>query len=116
MPRVLALVTLLLAVSPAVAGPKVGVVVGTDAPKLERFAADELAAQLKQLFDAEVTVGDKVPDGVDHFVLVGSPKTNATVAKAVGEKWPKLTEQGHLVRSVTLGDREAVVERERFEE
>jgi hypothetical protein len=109
MTRLLVLAALLTSTSAAVAGPKVGVVVGTDAPKLERFAADELAAQFRQLFDAEVTVSDKVPDGVDHLVLVGTPKTNPAVAKAVGDKWPKLTEQGHVLRSVTLGDRKALV-------
>lgn len=109
MPRLLALAALLVVAPLALAGPKVGVVVGPDSPKLERFAADELAAQFKQLFDAEVTVADKAPAGVDHLVLVGSPKTNPAVAAAVGDKWPKLSEQGHVLRSVVFGDREALV-------
>jgi hypothetical protein len=104
-----ALAALALTAAPAPAGPKVGVVVGPDAPKPERFAAAELAAQFKLLFDAEVAVADKVPDGVDHLVLVGSPKTNPAVAKAVGDGWPKLTGQGHVVRSAKLGDRPAAV-------
>ncbi len=95
--------------APGLAAPKVAVVVGPDAPKLERFAADELAAQFKQLFDAKVTVSDKIPVGVDHLVLVGSPRTNPAVGKAVGDKWPKLTDQGHVLRSVTLGDRKVLV-------
>ena len=104
-----ALAALVLTASPALAGPKVGVVIDLNPQKLERFAADELAAQFKQLFDAEVTVSDKVPAGVDHLVLVGSPKTNETVARAVGDRWPMLTDQGHVLRSMTLGDRKALV-------
>ena len=62
-PALPALAALALTVTPALAGPKVGVAVGPDAPKLERLAADEVAAQLKLLFDAEVTVSDKPPAG-----------------------------------------------------
>ncbi len=99
----------LFATATAFAGPKIGVVVGPKAPKLEQLAAEELAAQLKELFEAEVAVVDNIPANVEHLILVGSPATNPAVAKAVGEKWPKLTEQGHLLRSVKLGDRDALV-------
>lgn len=100
---------LLLIATPALAGPKVGIVVGPDAPKLERFAADEVAAQFKQLFQAEAAVAAKIPEGVEHLILVGSPATNPSVKEAMGDRWPKLTEQGHIVRSAKLGDWPALV-------
>ena len=93
----------------AAAGPKVAVVVGPEAPKLERFAADELERQFRQLFDAEVTVAGRPPAGVDHLVLVGRPATNPAVAEAAGDRWPKLSDQGHVLRSVKFGDRTALV-------
>lgn len=104
-----ALAAVLLTAAPALAGPKVAVVVGPDAPKLERLAATELSVQLVELFEAQVTIAERPAAGVDHVILLGSPQTNAAVAKAVGDKWPKLSEQGHVLRSVTLGDRKALV-------
>lgn len=83
----------------ALAGPQVDVVIGADAPKLERFAADELAGQFKKLFDADVRIGAKVPASSTHLILLGSPATNPAV-KALGDVWPKLTDQGHVLRSV----------------
>jgi hypothetical protein len=105
----LALAAALLTAAPVAAAPTVGVVVGPDAPKLERLAADELVAQFKQLFDAEAAVSTAVPAAVDHLILVGSPATNPAVAKAVGDRWPKLTEQGHVLRSVATNGRPALV-------
>lgn len=105
----LPLAALLLTAALAPAGPKVGIVVGRDAPKLERFAAAEVAAQLKQLFDAEVGATARPPVEADHLILVGSPATNPAVKQAVGDHWPKLSDQGHILRSATLGDRPALV-------
>ena len=103
------LAALLLTAALAHAGPKVAVVTGPDAPKLERLAANELAAQLKQLVNADVAVADKPPAATEHLILVGSPATNPTVAKAVGDRWPKLSDQGHVLKSATLGDRPVLV-------
>jgi hypothetical protein len=100
---------LLLIATPALAGPKVGIAVGPDAPKLERVAADEVAAQFKQLFQAETTVAEKIPEGIEHLILVGSPATNPAVKEAIGDRWPSLSEQGHLVQSAKLGDRPVLV-------
>lgn len=80
-------------------GPKVHVVVGPQAPKLEQFAAKELKTQLQQLFDADVIVTDKTPATAEHLVLLGSPTTNPAMQKLAG-KWPKLSDQGHVLRSV----------------
>jgi hypothetical protein len=91
------------------AGPSVDVVVGADAPRLERFAAQELAGQFKKLFDASITISDKVPQEPQHLILLGSPATNPAVNAAVGERWPKLTDQGHLLHSVAHDDRKVLV-------
>lgn len=83
----------------AAAGPDVHLVIAKSAPKLEQFAARELTEQLKSLFDAKVTVTNELPVGAVNVVLVGSPKSNPVVRAAIGDAWPKLSDQGHCVRS-----------------
>lgn len=92
-----------------VAGPKFQIVVGSEAPRLEKFAAQELAEQLKQLFEAEVKVSEKVPAGADRLILIGSPDTNPAVKAFAGNNWPKLSDQGHVVRSVEKDGTKALV-------
>jgi hypothetical protein len=91
------------------AAAKVDVVVGPNAPALEVFAALELRDELKQLFEAEVKVQKEPPDKADHLILVGSPQTNPAVAKAAGDRWPKLSDQGHLLRSITQDGRNVLL-------
>lgn len=92
--------TCLLTITNAViAGPRVDVVIGPTAPKLERFAAEELAGQFKKLFDADVVIGEKRSADATHVILLGSPDTNPVV-KELGDVFPKLTDQGHVLRSV----------------
>ena len=82
------------------AGERVTVVVGRDAPALERFAAEELQGQFQRLFDAEVEIAHERPPGKTTVVLIGSPTTNPAVAEAVGDIWPEVSDQGHLLRSL----------------
>ena len=93
----------------AATGPRVAVVVGPQAPALERFAATELSELLRKLFDARVAIATAVPApakaGAEatSLVLLGSPATNPAIAEAARNLpggWPKLSDQGHLVRSV----------------
>jgi hypothetical protein len=85
------------------------IVVGPAAPELERFAAQEMAGQLKRLFDASVQVRTEVPEQSENLVVLGSPATNPAVAWAAGEGWPKLTDQGHLLRSVERDGRPVLI-------
>ena len=89
-------------VSAASAATQVEVVRGSDAPALERLAADELASQFRRLFDAQVTVGTQPTDKAQLRVLVGSPQTNPAVRAAVGDGWPQLSDQGLVIRSLDL--------------
>jgi hypothetical protein len=93
----------------AAAGPRVHVLIGQNAPPLERFAADELAAQLTQLFGAEVNIGDSPPRRASGGILLGSPATNLAVKAAVGDAWPDLSDQGHVLRSVGTGNGQSLV-------
>lgn len=81
------------------AGPMVEVVIGPQSPALEKLAADELAGQFRELFDADVKVVEKASDKKMGRVLIGSPSTNPAVKAALGPNWPQLSDQGHLLRS-----------------
>ncbi|MBI3866558.1 MAG: hypothetical protein HY290_32145, partial [Planctomycetia bacterium] len=106
----LAAVAVLLtsAASEAVAGPRVDIVFGPGAPELERFAASELAGQFKRLFDADVHMGDVRRAETDHLILLGSPRTNPSI-EVQKLAWPKLSDQGHLLRSTRAGSRPALI-------
>jgi hypothetical protein len=101
-------VVALAAASASLAGPRVDVVIGTNAPELEQFAARELADQFQRLFDADVRFADKAPTEAGHLILLGSPATNPAV-KSVMREWPKLSNQGHVLRSVRLGEQPALI-------
>jgi hypothetical protein len=94
--------------SAAWAGPRVDVVVGPQAAELERFAAQELAGQFERLFEAEVKISDKVPAKPEHLILIGSPTTNPAI-QALDVKWPKLSDQGHLLNSTKSANWKALV-------
>ena len=94
------------------AGPRVEIVIGEKAPTLDRLAAEELANQLKRVYEADVKIGSTAPADAPHVIFVGSPDTNASMKLFAGS-WPsgdkKLTDQGHLLRSVTHRDRPALL-------
>lgn len=96
----------------AIAGPRVDIVIGEKAAALEKLAADELANQLKRVYEADVKIGSTAPADTPHVIFVGSPDTNANM-KPFSNSWPsgdkKLTDQGHLLRSVTHNKRPALL-------
>ncbi len=98
--------------SPIIAGPCVDIVIGEKAPALERLAVDELVSQLKRVYEADVKISSTAPPDASHVIFVGSPETNASMKTFVAA-WPsgdkKLTEQGHLLRSVTHDSKPALL-------
>ena len=80
--------------------PKITIVVAENAPELEQLAASELTAQFQKLWDAEVEIAAKSQADGGAVILIGSPETNPAVKAAVGNDWPKLTDQGIVLRSV----------------
>ena len=74
------------------------IVVGQDAPPLERFAADELARMLGKLFPSDVAVDVKTSDTADATFLLGRPASNPLLAQVVDTEWPELTDQGIVLR------------------
>lgn len=101
-----------LSTAAAFAGPRVDIVIGEKAPALEKLAADELASQLKRIYEADVKISSTAPANAEHVLFVGSPDTNTSM-KPFADSWPsgdkKLTDQGHLLRSVTHNSKPALL-------
>jgi hypothetical protein len=91
------------------AAEQVVVVVGLGAPDLEHLAAQELVAQFKKLFDVSVVLTDHIPEKHQNLVLVGGPGKNKATREVIGDSWPKLTDQGFILRSFAQGDRRGVI-------
>ncbi len=88
---------------------RVDFVIGPDAPALEADAANESAAQFQKLFGVDVAVSKVIPGDTSHVVLIGSPATNPAVKEAVGNAWPKTSDQGIVIRSFERNGKPALV-------
>lgn len=99
MKRILPILFALISVS-AFAGPSVSVIVGPKPVALEELAAKEVARQLKQLFEADVTI-TQAADVEGPAVLIGNPRSNPAIGRLMD--WPELSGQGHLLRKVRTG-------------
>ena len=90
--------------------PSVGVVVGSAAPELERFAARELCDYLAKLYGIQA-YPERHPSSSDQVLfLIGNPQTNPTVKRATGGRpFPEVTDQGIVLRRSELDGRPALI-------
>lgn len=92
------------------AAEQVVVVAAADAPGLEQLAARELAGQFRRLFDgSDVVVTAVVPPQSKYAVLIGSPATNPAVRAALAGQWPKVTDQGIVLKSLDADGRQTLI-------
>lgn len=80
------------------AGPTIDIVLGEKADPLEKFAADEMAGQLKKLFNAEVRIGTSLPADSKNIILVGTEQSNPHF-KTLGLNLPAVLQQDHALKS-----------------
>ena len=81
-----------------------GVVIGPQAPELERYAADQLCAYLAKLFKVQVQPTTKIPSEADVLFLIGNRDSNPLVKQATSTPaFPKLSDQGIILRRARLG-------------
>jgi hypothetical protein len=78
----------------------VEIIFAKDALPLEQLAAKELVAYITRLSDATVELRTEPGDTGKHLILLGSPATNPALKKLVGDKWPKLSNQGIYLKSI----------------
>lgn len=94
------LLSLVLASPALAAGPKVTFVIGGKATPMDKLAAEQLSKDFHALFDAETSVQAALPKDATNVVLIGHPQSNAAIS---GDGWPKLTAQGHILKSTKQG-------------
>ncbi len=86
------------------------VVIGSEADPLERYAADELCGYFDQLFGIKTQPVTEIPESSKAVLLVGNPKSNSLVAKALSKKeWPKLSDQGLFLKRTELDGKSTLV-------
>jgi hypothetical protein len=91
--------------------PRVEVVAGAAPPDLERFAASELCNYLAKLYGIQVYPSRSLSNSSQAVFLIGSPQTNAAVKKATAgsRAFPKVTDQGIVLRRVDYEGRPALI-------
>ncbi|MDP7015957.1 MAG: alpha-glucuronidase family glycosyl hydrolase, partial [Pirellulaceae bacterium] len=90
------------------AAETVDVVIGPQAHRLTKFAADELAGQFTRLFGVEATVSSKVSASSSAIVCVGGPQDNPLIAKQLAKSWPKASNQGLVMESFKIDGKPAL--------
>lgn len=93
---------------------EVGIICGEAAPALERFAAEEARRYLEVLFGLKPELAmpaktrGQCPWGA--AILIGTPQTNGAVRAALGEEaWPRLSDQGFVIRRASYAGSPALV-------
>ena len=89
--------------------PKVNLVVGSQATSLEKLAAADIAADLKKIYDAQVTVSTTASDGAEQLIFVGRPESLPIIQEHVSKKWSNLNEQDHFLLTVEYRGRPALL-------
>src|SRR5947207_236710 len=102
---VIALLLSMVGTTQALANERVAVVVGANAPPIEKHAAGELCQYLNKLFGIEVAPTAEVV-GADNIFLVGSPATNEQIPK---EDFPDVSDQGIAIKPAKLDAHSALI-------
>lgn len=88
----------------------VAIVIGSDAPELERFAANELCNYLGKLFGIHTLPVSKVSGQTGALILVGTPETNEVLKATVSQSgFPELTNQGLVLRNTEANGLPALI-------
>lgn len=86
------------------------VLVGRQAPQLERFAASELCGYLNKLFHIQTRPTTKLDPSSQVVFLLGSPATNPAVKSAtLHEPFAKVSDQGIVLRRTEYEKRPAMI-------
>jgi hypothetical protein len=90
--------------------PHVDIIVGGNAPELERFAAQELCGYLAKLYRIQAYPTRNASASPDATFLIGSPETNALLKQATQRQaFPKVSDQGIVLRRTELAGHPALI-------
>ena len=86
----------------------VELIISKESDELERFAASELQGYLRRLFGVSASIANSPGKTAEYFFILGNPHKN--LAQALGkENFPQLSNQGFLLRKITLTGKPAIV-------
>ena len=94
------LTLVLFSVSAGAAPPEVKIV-SSSTNALEEYAASELSDLLKNLFQAEVEIVNKIPDGAENVILLGNFALSNGILKK--EQLISISDQGVVLQSTPSG-------------
>ena len=95
---------------PAKADTHVAIISSANAHALEQLAARELESQFQRLFvNIHTSLSHQPTSEAQLLVLVGSPQTNPHVKRAIGKSWPDISDQGLVIKSVSLDGQQTLV-------
>src|SRR6185437_12688141 len=86
--------------APAAASKRYAVVVGRTADPLELYAASELRKYLRSLYGLDVPLENSPSPDCDGYLIVGNPKSNPETSVALNRPWPKISDQGIVLKRV----------------
>ncbi len=89
--------------------PKVELVIGSQATSLEKLAAADIAADLKKIYDAQVTISTTASDDAGHVLFVGRPESLPIIQENVSKKWSNLAEQDHFLLTIKFRGKPALL-------
>ena len=86
------------------------IVLGTSAPELEQFAARELRRYLIELYGIEAVQLSSLSPQPTFNLILGSPQTNPSVTKVMGEHgWPDISDQGLVLKTLSWNGKPALI-------
>jgi len=104
MKRLGVVVFALAVISASAVGESVDIVVASDAPPLEQYAASELQGYLSRLFGVSVRIVPAPGESTDATFFLGTSSSMAGVGPL-----PPLSDQGFLLRNTTWKDKPAML-------
>lgn len=93
----------------APASKRYAVIVGRSAGPLELHAASELRKYLRSLYGLDAPLENSIDPGYDGYLIVGDPSSNPATGAALKGFWPKLSDQGIVLKRVNLQGKPGLV-------
>jgi len=93
----------------AAASRRYAVLVGRTAGPLELYAASELRKYLRSIYGLDAPLENAPGADCDGYLIVGGPESNPETSAALAGAWPKVSEQGIVLKRVSLGGKPALV-------
>jgi len=91
-------------------GPRVDVLMGPDASRLDQYAAQQLCHYLHELFGVNTEPARRSSADAQLALIIGGPANNPAAVRAlVGAAWPEISDQGIVLKPVQLNGKPALI-------